>query len=81
MKPNILSRRSVLVGFGGFILGGATAGFVGVKFRNELRSLLGASRPSVAQLGAVAGSDDGWLLTEEDRSELNLEASRSNDSN
>ena len=67
MKQNLLSRRNVLLGAGSFVLGAATAGVVGVTFREEVKRLLGFNRPTTGRVVQAAAADDGWLLTEDDR--------------
>lgn len=72
MKFNGVTRRNLMFGAGGFAAGGAVTGVVGFKFRNEVRQLLGVSRPNITQLGLATNLDDEWLLTPEDRAELDL---------
>ncbi|MFY2824318.1 hypothetical protein [Ruegeria sp. MALMAid1280] len=69
MKFNV-TRRNLMFGAGGFAAGGAITGVVGFKFRDQVRQLLGVSRPNIDQLGLATGMDDEWLLTPEDREEL-----------
>ncbi|KUJ78800.1 hypothetical protein AVO44_10410 [Ruegeria profundi] len=59
-----------MFGAGGFAAGSVITGVVGFKFRDQVRQLLGVSRPNIEQLGLATGMDDEWLLTPEDREEL-----------
>ncbi|MDX1742040.1 MAG: hypothetical protein R3186_00370 [Ruegeria sp.] len=70
MKFNKLSRRNLMFGVGGFAAGSAVTGVVGFQFRDEVRKLLGVSRPNINQLASAIRVDDEWLLTPEDREEL-----------
>jgi len=63
----MLSRRNLLFGTGGFVLGGAVAGVAGIKYRNELKEILGFTRPTTQRLVQLSDEDDGWLLDEEER--------------
>jgi hypothetical protein len=65
-----VTRRNLMFGAGGFAAGGAITGIVGFKFRDQIRRILGVSRPNIDQLGLATGTVDEWLLTPEDREEL-----------
>lgn len=65
----MLSRRNLIFGTGGFVLGGAITAVAGIKFRNELKEILGFTRPTTLRLVQLSDEDDGWLLSEEERTE------------
>ncbi len=70
MRHKILTRRTLLFGMGGFVFGSALTGVIGFRYRNELRRLLGQERATAARVFAANVGDDGWLLSPDERAEL-----------
>lgn len=64
-----ISRRDVVLGAGGFALGGILAVMAGLGYREYRRGKNGYGKPrSLAKVRPDA--DDGWLLTTDDRLEF-----------